>query len=560
VGGIIVDHQYRIGGKDEWHYASMIHEFRRAGCQVWTISNDLLTGDDGLAFFKGGFGAKSSQHEQHAKAHNVLRGMRPRAGEWFGGYVPYALDVVCNKAGKEKWRLRWNGHFQRVRIWPNGDIENFNGKGNMPAVEYDEILRLAPGDPDRISVVQWVFDRYANESISTYQLAKALNEREIKPTYGDTWLGSHVSAILANPAYIGRPAWNKYGQGDFLEDLGSGPQKVVATKGRRVRAKAAWVVPDEPVFPPITPIATWDIVQTKLEQPVKRRAPKTADLWLAGLVYCANCGVKMRGQERQRYSQFLCQTGDRKRMGKQGITCLRNTLHHEMIEEVINRWLLETGQAIATLSEVQTSGDLGLLKALESEFQACLDFHFKLVEHQIKFVRRYQRAEIENPDPILANAESHLFITTLPEAYQQEYTANANHLHERLAGLEGEHPQQMRIIERFEDNPRALNKKKEELSRIEADLEDTEKQLENVSARIQEQLQRLCEVRAMIRQVQSNGHGERKSRARTESLARLVERIDVFFVPTGKKYPQSVPEAVVIVPKVGTPVRYDVSC
>ena len=117
----------------------------------------------------------------------------------------------------------------------------------------------------------------------------------------------------------------------------------------------------------------------------------------------------------------------------------------------------------------------------------------------------------------------------------------------------------MQIIERFEDNPRALKKKKEELSRVEANLEDSEKQLGNVNAKILAQLQRLSEVQGMIRQVQSNGQGEQKARARTEALGRLVERIDVFFVPTGKKYPQSLPETVVIVPKVGTPVRYDVS-
>lgn len=559
---VIVDHQYRIGGKDEWHYASMIHEFRRAGCQVWTISNELLTGDDGLAFFKGGFGAKSSQHEQHAKAHNVLRGMRRKAkeGEWFGGYVPYALDVVCYKGGNEKWRLRWNGHFQRVRIWPTGSTESFDGKGNMPAVENDEILRLAPGDPDRIRVVEWVFERFANESISTYQLAKALNERRIKPTYGDTWLGSLVSAMLSNPAYIGTPAWNKQGQGDFLEDLGNGPQKVVNTRGRRVRAKTAWVLPEKPVFPPIVPAAIWEQVQKKLDRTIKQRAPKNPDLWLAGLVYCGNCGVKMRGQKRKRYGQFLCQTGDRRRMGKPGIECLRNTLHHELVEKVVDRWLREAGEAIATLAEVQTTGDLGLLTSLEGEFQTCMDNHFKLVERQQRFVERFGKKRALNPDPILANAETHHARVNLTEQYQEDFTLNEKQVNRRKEELELKHSQMMKVIERFENTPRALKKKLEELAELEKEIRESEEDSENVNGMIQEELLRWAELQKLIRDAQDPGKDERKARAKAEALGRLIERIEVFFVPTGKKYPQSLPETVAIVPKSGPPVRYDVSC
>jgi DNA invertase Pin-like site-specific DNA recombinase len=549
---VVVDHQYRIGGKDEWHYASLIHQFRQAGCHVWTISGDLLTGGDGLAFFQGGFRAKSSEAEQEAKSHHVLRGMRrtAKAGEWTGGYVPYGLDVVCIKGDVEKWRLRWHGHFQRTRIWPNGDIDTFDGKGNMPAVENKEVLRLAPGDPERLEVVRWLFERFATESISTYQLAKALNQRGVKPTYNETWLASHVVAILGNPAYVGKPAWNKFGQGEFLEDFGTGPQKVVAVRGRRTRAKAAWVLPDHPVFTPIITDRQWQAVQEKLGQPVKRRAPKTADLWLAGLVHCAHCGVRMRGQKRRRYSQFLCQTGDRRRMGVKDISCLRNTLHHEVVEEIVSRWLLETGKSMDTLAEAQQNGDMGLLGTLEGEFKGCLDAYFAVVKRQCDFIGRClpveQQAEAP-PD------------YSLDALYRKTYSASGEHLRQRLAELEAEHTHQMGFLERFQGIPRALKKKQEELAVLEAQLEETERLLTDVSGEAGEQIRRLEEVRALILQAESQGEGEHHVRAKAEAIRRLVERIDVVFTPTGKKYPQSVPEAVVIVPKSGPEVRYDVS-
>jgi hypothetical protein len=65
----------------------------------------------------------------------------------------------------------------------------------------------------------------------------------------------------------------------------------------------------------------------------------------------------------------------------------------------------------------------------------------------------------------------------------------------------------------------------------------------------------------LIQQASSQGQGERQLRAKAEAIRRLVERIDLIFAPTGKKYPQSDPEAVVIVPKAGAgpEVRYDVS-
>ncbi len=148
----------------------------------------------------------------------------------------------------------------------------------------------------------------------------------------------------------------------------------------------------------------------------------------------------------------------------------------------------------------------------------------------------------------------------MPESFVREYTAHVDQLHKRQATLEAEHSRQMGIIERFENNPRALKKKQEELARLEADLKDAETDLEYVNEKILAQLRRWSELQALIRQVQSTGSSEQKCRARTEALSRLVERIDVFFVPTGKKYPQSLPETVVIVPKAGTPVRYDVSC
>lgn len=189
-----------------------------------------------------------------------------------------------------------------------------------------------------------------------------------------------------------------------------------------------------------------------------------------------------------------------------------------------------------------------------------MDNHFKLVERQQRFVERFGKKRALNPDPILANAETHHARVNLTEQYQEDFTLNEKQVNRRKEELELKHSQMMKVIERFENTPRALKKKLEELAELEKEIRESEEDSENVNGMIQEELLRWAELQKLIRDSQDPGKDERKARAKAEALGRLIERIEVFFVPTGKKYPQSLPETVAIVPKSGPPVRYDVSC
>ncbi len=567
---VVVDHQYRIGGKDEWHYASMIHEFRQAGCHVWTVGNDLLTGDDGLAFFKGGFGAKSSQHEQQSKAWHVIRGKKTKAkaGCYHGGYVPYGLDVVCYRDGEERWRCRWFGHFLRKKIYPGGQAEDYNGKGNLPVAEGSDILRLAPGPDDRLEVVRYIFKTYAEQSISTYQIAKALNERRVKPTYGGIWLGSAVDSVLGNTAYIGLPAWNKYGQGEFLEFDGQDTKPVKTIRGRRERDKAAWVYPDKPVFDPVIPLEHWEAVQRKLEAPVKRRSPKTAEIWLAGLVHCAGCGVRMRGQKRNNYCQFLCQTGDRRRMGVSGVACRRNTVHHELVESVVGQWLADAGKTLETLAAAHEAGDLGLLATLQADYDRGITAYLaaarRMVEYAVKHGDDDTMQEVgglvDAFNPVEGEAVRPEEEGGLVRLYRQAYQASGSEVQARHEGLEAEHTRIMGVIERFQGTPRAVVKKQAELAAVEAELTALEEQLADQSSVAEGLARRLAEIQGTIQTAGRRSSSEATLRHKADALGRLVKRIDVHFEPTGKKYPQSVPVFVEVIPHEGEEVRYPVSC
>ena len=564
---VIVDHQNRIGGKDEWHYASLIHDFRIHQCQVWTIRGEHLSGDDALSFFQGGLTAGASKQELIAKAQGVLRGQKQKAkaGEWHGGYVPYGLDVVCfdRQTNEEKWRIRWYGHFVRKKIFPNGREEEYNGKGNLPAIEdLKEKLVLQPGPPDRIEVVKEIFEAFATQSISTYQIAKKLNQTGVKPTYNDTWLGSHIVTILDNFAYIGLPAWNKQGGGEYLEDDGVEVKPVTMSKRRRERPRSAWVFPDKPVFDPIIPKNIWDKVREKRDKRDRqKRAPKNSAIWLAGLVHCAQCGKRMRGQKRPNYVQFLCQTGDKKKFGKKDITCLRNTVHHELIEKVVEQYLTDIGEAVDTLIEANRTGDFGLLDSLQEEF------NYTLMESQVHrkmmlfFINMNGGAD--ELDKLLKgkslNKIKEEFFPKFIELYRKTYAASKGELEKELRQHEAKHDQLMKVIERFKGAPRALEKKQAELLDVEASIDMVEKQLVDQSEIATQHLAQLADLREAIAGAKKKKGKEGSLRVRAEAVRRLIDRIDVQFQPTGKSYPQSVPLWVEVIPVSGAKVRYAVS-
>ncbi len=554
---IIVADQNRIGGKDEWHYASIVHDFRTHGIRVFTVDGVELTGDGALAFFTGGIKAGASREELNTKSKAVIRGKREKAiaGEWQGGYVPYALDVVCfGENKKEKWRLRWHGHFQRERIWPDGKSERYDGKGNLPATENKDVLMLQPGEPSRVKTAQWIFETYATQSISPYQIAKSLNGRGIKQTYNDTWLGSHVSDILRNQAYMGKPAWNKSCQAVYYTDDGK-ETKPVQNRKQTKKQKTAWYFPAKPIFTPIIREETWNDVQKKLEKPVKSRAPKTQEIWLAGLVHCAHCHVRMRGQARTNYIQFLCQTGDKARMGKK-VTCLRNSVHQEMIEEILDQYLADVGVALDTL--IGAEKEPALLDTLKEEFDGC----FKLyVEASSKMAAMVFPPKV-NPDPI----DSFLGGWNMPKGagktesfiamYKAALEGKKPQLENDLAKLDADHNALMNTIGRFQGSPRALAKLQDQLMDIEAKMDQAEAAMTDHSETWQQQKIRTQEIRQAIATVQEEKPG---LRAKSEALGKIIARIEVTFKPTGKKYPQAVPEFVTIIPHTGKEVRYAAS-
>src|SRR5262249_20792235 len=75
--------------------------------------------------------------------------------------------------------------------------------------------RLAPGDPERVAVVRWLFQTYAERGGSRALAQRREAEGRPRPREGKPWSRSSVWSILTNERYTGRAVWNATHKGKY---------------------------------------------------------------------------------------------------------------------------------------------------------------------------------------------------------------------------------------------------------------------------------------------------------------------------------------------------------
>lgn len=134
------------------------------------------------------------------------------------------------------------------------------------------------------------------EGRSTAAIVRELARRSIPAPRGDRfWNRATVKKILANPAYVGRGAFNR------LEWL---PAVDGHKRRRRVRPEAAWV----PIaFPRIIPDEMFALARKQLQRNAVL-APRNQRRFylLKSLVRCSRCGSAMVGHPHKRQAAYVC--------------------------------------------------------------------------------------------------------------------------------------------------------------------------------------------------------------------------------------------------------------
>jgi DNA invertase Pin-like site-specific DNA recombinase len=353
VDTVYVAAQDRFGTKDAYEMGAFFDLLRRHKCKLLDAAGKHLNATDDATILTSTIGALTSSREQTERGKRVVTGKIPRArrGEYQGGHVPFAFDVVCFRDGVERWRLVIEGRNRRLKVFPDGSSERFDGKRNHPAKELHDVLKLRPSnDPDKIAMARKVFAWAAAESITDGQLATRLNDLGVPCAYAPMWHRAHVAYLLTNPIYLGLPTWNKASNGRFARH--DGP-----------------VAPDAPEFPPIIDEQTWCVVQEKRENRPKkpRSAPRTAALWLRGFVVCGNCGKPMRAKcgskDNCQPPGYICSTYAR--WGAKNPTgCRHCVVPHELLESMILNYFSIVAPKLKELLDATTAKDLEAARPL----------------------------------------------------------------------------------------------------------------------------------------------------------------------------------------------------
>ncbi len=376
VDTIIVAALDRFGVKDAWELGKFFSLLKEHGCRLLDATGKQLNADDDATVIMSTVGALTSSREQREKAGRVISGKvtKIRAGATFqGGKPPYGLDVVCLGPDCEKWWVVYEGHDRRIKIYRDGRQERFDGPRNRPAKELHDVLCLRPSlVQERLETVAKVFRWFADESISPGQIAARLNELGVSPVYGPQWHRGVVRYLLENPVYLGLPTWNKAGNSRFMEFTAGQVQGVNGRKTGRKRDESDLVSLEQPEFPPLVDQETWERVQAKLAKSkardrAPRRASRTAELWLRGLVVCGKCGRPMRayaGSERNcQPPGYSCATY--MRWGAKNPTgCKQHHIPHDVLENLVLDYLTETAPQVSSLLQATEADSLHDAKPL----------------------------------------------------------------------------------------------------------------------------------------------------------------------------------------------------
>ena len=99
--------------KNAYEFGKYVSQLAEHGCDLWSVNQGNLSADDPATILTSTVGAITSSREQEEKAQRSIGGKLVRESrEYQGGYPPFGCDVVCfDSAGREKWRVVYDGHF-----------------------------------------------------------------------------------------------------------------------------------------------------------------------------------------------------------------------------------------------------------------------------------------------------------------------------------------------------------------------------------------------------------------------------------------------------------------
>lgn len=150
--------------------------------------------------------------------------------------------------------------------------------------------------PEEAQVVRIIFDKYVNEKMGFFDIARYLNSLGFKTSHNKDFERRSIEYILQNPTYCGMIRWNR-----------------TKNDTNEIKDESEWIVTDgdhEPIISKVLFNRAQEIFKSTY-RPRGIRPSSTYRHWLSGLLKCPDCGRTLtsntlRRRNGEEYSYFQC--------------------------------------------------------------------------------------------------------------------------------------------------------------------------------------------------------------------------------------------------------------
>ncbi len=249
--------------------------------------------------------------------------------------------------------------------------------------------------PEEAAIVRMIFNKYVNERMGLFDIARHLNTLGLKTSHGKPFERRSVEYILQNPSYCGMIRWNR-----------------TENSTNRLKDKSEWII-TEGSQEAIISKELFDAAQELYKstyRPSGKRPSSTYRHWLSGLMKCPVCGRTMTANTMRRangepYSYFTCYGYSKGKCEKPNgissivaerevVSCIKEALHTGQIEYELREYKPAESVNECALIEERLSGLQSKENRIRASYREGIDTIKEYRENRALINK--EREELEN--------------------------------------------------------------------------------------------------------------------------------------------------------------------